>query len=42
LDNAKAAALDNEQRRRDADSQAAFNLAKEKFLFLEARKHYDH
>ena len=42
LDNAKAAALDNEQRRRDADSQAAFNLATEKFLFLEARKHYDH
>ena len=42
LDNAKAAALDNEQRRRDADSQAAFNLAKEKFLFLEARKRYDH
>lgn len=42
LDNAKAAALDNEQRRRDADSQAAFNLAKEKFLFLEVRKHYDH
>lgn len=42
LDNAKAAALDNEQRRRDADSQAVLNLAKEKFLFLEARKHYDH
>lgn len=42
LDNAKAAALDNEQRRRDADSQAAFNLAKEKFLFLEARKYYEH
>ena len=42
LDNAKAAALDNEQRRRDADTQAALNLAKEKFLFLEARKHYDH
>lgn len=42
LDNAKAAALDNEQRRRDADSQAAFNLAKEKFLFLEERKHYEH
>lgn len=42
LDNAKAAALDNEQRRRDADSQAAFNLAKEKFLFLEARKYYEY
>ena len=41
LDNAKAAALDNEQRRRNADSQAAFNLAKEKYLFLEERKHYE-
>lgn len=42
LDNAKAEALDNEKRRRDADSQAAFNLAKEKFLFMEAQKNYEH
>lgn len=39
LDNAKAAALDNEQRRH-ADSQEALNFAKEKFLFLEEQKHY--
>lgn len=42
LDNAKAAALDNEKRQRDADSQAALNLAKEKFLFLEEQKNYEH
>lgn len=40
LDNAKAAALENEQRRQKADSQAALNLAKEKFVFLEEQKHY--
>lgn len=38
LDNAKAAALDNEKRRKDADSQAALNLAKQKFLFMEEQK----
>lgn len=40
LDNAKAAALENEQKRH-ADSQEALNLAKEKFLFLEEQKHYE-
>ena len=38
LDNAKAAALDNEQRRQTADSQAALQLAKEKFIFVEEQK----
>lgn len=38
LDNAKAAALDNEQRRQIADSQAALQLAKEKFIFVEEQK----
>lgn len=38
LDNAKAAALENEQRRQTADSQAALQLAKEKFIFVEEQK----
>ena len=38
LDNAKAAALDNEQRRQTVDSQAALQLAKEKFIFVEEQK----
>ena len=38
LDNARAAALDNEQRRQAAESQAALKLAKEKFIFVEEQK----
>ena len=38
LDNAKASALENEQRRQTADSQAALQLAKEKFIFVEEQK----
>lgn len=38
LDNAKAAALENEQRRQTVDSQAALQLAKEKFIFVEEQK----
>ena len=41
LDNAKAAALENEQRRQSVDSQAALKLAKEKFLFLEEQRNYE-
>lgn len=40
LDNARAAALDNEKRGQNDDSQASLKLAKEKFLFVEAQKHY--
>ena len=41
LDNARAAALDNEKRGQNDDSQASLKLAKEKFLFLEGAKHYE-
>lgn len=41
LDNAKAAALDNEKRRQNTDTQAALNLAKQKFLFVEEQKNYE-
>ena len=40
LDNARAAALENEKRGQNDDSQASLKLAKEKFLFVEAQKHY--
>ena len=40
LDNARAAALDNEKRGQNDDSQASLKLAKEKFLFVEAQKNY--
>lgn len=43
LDNAKAAALENEQRRQADDSQAAaeLELAKQKFLFVEEQRNYE-
>lgn len=41
LDNARAAALENEKRGQNDDSQASLKLAKEKFLFLEGAKHYE-
>lgn len=41
LDNARAAALDNEKRGQNDESQASLKLAKEKFLFLEGAKHYE-
>lgn len=40
LDNARAAALENKKRGQNDDSQASLKLAKEKFLFVEAQKHY--
>ena len=40
LDNARAAALENEKRGQNDDSQASLKLAKEKFLFVEAQKNY--
>lgn len=40
LDNARAAALENEKRGQNDDSQASLKLAKEKFLFVEVQKHY--
>ena len=43
LDNAKAAALENEQRRQADESQAAakLELAKQKFLFVEEQRNYE-